>query len=244
MSSQHRTGIILLELSSEGLFFQLKKILSCWITLICPKIQQWFQNGHKRFKRSGKPPDWPQIFHTLRKSSRLSGSSPYCLEILQAVWKFSKKSKNIRAKTVWKSSRLSETFSRLSRKILHRLEIFRTVLKFYRLSGNLSDYPEIFKTLWKSSRLSKNLPGCWEIIQTVRKIVQTICKSPRQSGNLQNCPKIFQTIQKFSRLSGNCPDWQKIFQAVGKSSRLFGKSFRLSGNLQNCPKIAKTIRKS
>ena len=39
-SSQNCTGIILLELWSEGLFIQLKKICCCWITLICTTIQQ------------------------------------------------------------------------------------------------------------------------------------------------------------------------------------------------------------
>ena len=32
-----------LELSSEGLFIQLKKIFCCRITLICPTKQQWFK---------------------------------------------------------------------------------------------------------------------------------------------------------------------------------------------------------
>ena len=41
-SSQNCTGIILLELWSEGLIIQLKKIFCCWITLICTTKQQWY----------------------------------------------------------------------------------------------------------------------------------------------------------------------------------------------------------
>ena len=110
-------------------------------------------------------------------------------------------SRNIPVQTAWNSSRLSGTFSRLSRKTSHWPEIFRTVWKFYRLSGSLLSYLEILQTLWKLSRLSKKLPGCWKIFLTVWKIFQTLHKSSRQSGNLQNCLKIFQTIWKFSRLS-------------------------------------------
>ena len=40
-SFQICTGIIFLELSSEGLFIQLKKIFCCWITLIYTTKQQW-----------------------------------------------------------------------------------------------------------------------------------------------------------------------------------------------------------
>ena len=40
-SSQICKGIIFLELSSEGLFIQLKKLFSCWRTWICTTIQQW-----------------------------------------------------------------------------------------------------------------------------------------------------------------------------------------------------------
>ena len=40
MTSQNCKGIILLKLSSEGLFIQLKKIVCCWITLICPTKQE------------------------------------------------------------------------------------------------------------------------------------------------------------------------------------------------------------
>ena len=47
-SSQICTGIILLELSSEGLFILLKKIFCCWRTLICTTIQQC----------SGESPIW------------------------------------------------------------------------------------------------------------------------------------------------------------------------------------------
>ena len=39
-SSQICTGIILLELTSEGLFIQLQKIFCCWRTLICTTKQQ------------------------------------------------------------------------------------------------------------------------------------------------------------------------------------------------------------
>ena len=34
------TEIILLEISSEGLFIQLKKVFCSWILLICPRKQQ------------------------------------------------------------------------------------------------------------------------------------------------------------------------------------------------------------
>ena len=41
-SSHNRTEIIFLELSSEGLFIQLKNKFCCWITFICPTNQQCY----------------------------------------------------------------------------------------------------------------------------------------------------------------------------------------------------------
>ena len=66
-SSQNCTGINLLEVLSDGLFIQLKKIFSCWKTLICTTIQQcnmchffgkikynWKEKQQKRRRKSEK----------------------------------------------------------------------------------------------------------------------------------------------------------------------------------------------
>ena len=107
-----------------------------------------------------------KTFHSILQSSRLSGNSPDCPNIINAVQKSSGLYRNLldfpeifktvqkTFQTVWQSSRLSRNHPYCS--------------KSSRLSGNLQNCLAIFKTVWQSSRLSRNLSDCPEIFQTAR----------------------------------------------------------------------------
>ena len=89
---------------------------------------------------SGKFPECPKTFYTVRKFSTLSSKFPDYLET------FSDQLETFQ--TVWKLSRLSRKFSRLSGN-------FQTVCKLSRLFRN---FPDCSKTVLKLSGHSGNFP--------------------------------------------------------------------------------------
>ena len=108
-------------------------------------------------------------------------------------------------KTVWKLSRLSETFPAC-------LESFQTVRRLSRPFGNFPNCleslqtvrPETFKTVWKLSWPFRTSPGCPETSQTVWKLSTLLYSSVQLisrlhfMGNFVNTRKNFPDAQKLS----------------------------------------------
>ena len=108
---------------------------------------------------SGKFPDSPETFYSVRKLSTLSRKFPDYLVTFQTNWKLSRLSGNFldqleTFRTVWKLPGPFWKLSGPSGKFPDRLESFQTVWKIFRLSGNFPNCLEIFQTVWKLSRLS------------------------------------------------------------------------------------------
>ena len=152
-------------------------------------------------------------WNSILESFRLSGNSPNCWEILQAVYKF---------------FRLSRNLQDCLKPFPDCPEIFHTDQKSSRLSGNLQDCLEIFKIVRKSSRLSGNFPDCPAHFPECKEIFQTIKKFP-------DCPGIFQTVWKSSSPSGNIQNlsWKAFILKYYMNRIFFGifwKTFQMGKN--------------
>ena len=143
-------------------------------------------------------------FNFIQEPLRLSGNSPDCPEIFQAVGKHSRLSRNL-----IDSSKIFQTVK----------DIFQTVGKSVKLSRNSQHCLDILQTLGKSLILSGNSQDCLKIFQTVSKSSRLYENSQDCPEHFPECPEIFRTVWKSSRLSGN------LLEAVLQNPSWFIHSF-------------------
>ena len=168
-----------------------------------------------------------QKLFRLSRISRLSGKCPVYLESVELLWKFSE---NLRVSakfhSVWKLSRLSGKFSRLSGRFSRLSQKLPVYLEHKNWSGKFSDKVKYFQPIQKRFGLSENFPDCIEscpnclevffsLPEKFRDCLERFWMKLKMFNNYKIFPAIWKTFQflwNFLSLSGKLPDKINDFQ--------------------------------